>query len=346
VKRNSLNRAFTLVELLVVIAIIGILIGMLLPAVQQVREAARRTTCMNQLRQIALAMHNYESAYKHFPHAGDHSQGFENEPFATATKYENWGWGYQVLPFIEQNNLHVLRSNNPWPNNGGVQNTPVPTFNCPSRGNRISLTAWGDSHALGDYAGVMSSWNYGWRYGGWNGFNWQDQQTGNPNERTEIWTGIIAKAHNSYPGSNGRLIQDWGTVGFGQITDGSSNTFLIGEKSVQAQRYTIPVGTWDWWDMPGAMHSADWPSMRGFKRAWGANGNDSGRSIWRDSLPAGERRAGSDNNEHSFGSAHPGTLNMAMGDGSVQTVPFSTDGDTLDQIGRRADGSVNNVTDL
>ena len=339
-KRHNKSRGFTLVELLVVIAIIGILIGMLLPAVQQVREAARRATCMNQIRQIALAAHNYESAHKHFPTAGDHSQGFENEPARTATKFENWGWGYQILPFIEQNNLFDLRASAPNAAPGGVQNLSVPIFNCPSRGNRRSLTAWGDSHALGDYAGVMSSWNFGWRYGGWSGFNWQDQQSTTP-ESAEIWRGIIVKAHNSFLESGVRTFQEFGEIGFGALTDGSSNTFMFGEKSVQAARYTIPVGTWDWWDMPGQLHSADWPTMRGFHAS--AVGN---RFIWRDNMPANERRSASDNNEHSFGSAHPGTLVVALGDGSCQTVSFSTDGDTLDQIGRRADGSIWNVTDL
>ena len=337
-KRHIKNRGFTLVELLVVIAIIGILIGMLLPAVQQVREAARRATCQNQIRQLALAVHNYESAHKHFPTAGDHSQGFENELFRPATKFENWGWGYQILPFIEQNNLYDLRGTNPYASPGGTQNLSVPVYNCPSRGNRISLTAWGDSHALGDYAGVMSSWNFGWQYEGWNGFNWQDQQSTLPEQ--QVWRGLIVKAHNSYLESGVRTFQEYGEIGFGALTDGSSNTFMFGEKSVAAVRYTIPVGTWDWWDMPGAMHSADWPNMRGFMAS------DTGRFIWRDNMPDDERRGGADKNEFSFGSAHPGTLVVALGDGSCQTVSFAADGNTLDQIGIRDDGSIHNVTDL
>ena len=92
--------------------------------------------------------------------------------------------------------------------------------------------------------------------------------------------------------------------------------------------------------MPGQFMGADWPTMRGFHEA--ANGD----YIWADTLRAEQRRGNSDNNEHSFGSAHPGTLIVALGDGSTQVISFGTDGNTLDQLARRDDGSIHNITDL
>jgi len=342
-KTRHFRKGFTLVELLVVIAIIGILIGMLLPAVQQVREAARRTTCMNQLRQIALAALNYESAYQYFPSAGDHSQGFDaaGVQFRTAVDRENWGWGFQVLPFMEQNNLYDMRINDGTDGSPGkMLSRVVPTFNCPSRGDRRGVQSWGADYFLGDYAGVMTSWNFGGQYpAGWGGFNWQDQQASQPEGQT-IWRGIIAKTFNSYLDSGVRVYQNFGKVGFGGVTDGSSNTFMIGEKSVDARRYSPPPSGWDWWDLPGAMHSADWPNMRGFMAS------DSGAFVWPDSLPADRRRGNSDHNEHSFGSAHPGTTNFAIGDGSVTAISNNIDGFVADQVGRRADGSTHDMTEL
>ncbi len=109
---NNQRKAFTLVELLVVIAIIGILIGMLLPAVQQVREAARRTSCANKMRQLGLALQNYEGAFRHFP------PGYTSTPtddgsvasgvFIDSTTWDaapGWGWSAHLLPFLEGNTL-------------------------------------------------------------------------------------------------------------------------------------------------------------------------------------------------------------------------------------------------
>jgi len=215
------KQGFTLVELLVVIAIIGILIGMLLPAVQQVREAARRTECMNNLRQLALGALNYESAHMNFPTAGDCSDSYHdpaqsNQP---AFAFQNAGWMFQVLPFIEQNNLESQRIQNGWW--GGtpamVENA-VPTFTCPSRGARFATFGLFQVQ-LGDYAGVAGPFaDENGDVPGY-GLTFANNTDPNPQESNTVFTGIIAKgAHGNTSSGN---ITKYSKIGFGQITDGS-----------------------------------------------------------------------------------------------------------------------------
>ena len=199
------SKGFTLVELLVVIAIIGILIGMLLPAVQQVREAARRTTCSNNLKQLSLGMLNYESANQHFP-AGIRSNISEifDQP--------GLNWGVTVLPFIEQtpvyDRIQELSTNFTVPQLDYVDadginyaSVVISSFLCPSC-------------PMGDFQ--------------------TERPHGNEMHGKSNYVGIYGNNRvNSKPQSEsklpGMLYLNSATT-FGEITDGSSNTFLIGER--------------------------------------------------------------------------------------------------------------------
>jgi len=168
-KTTTRSHGFTLVELLVVIAIIGILIGMLLPAVQQVREAARRIECANSMRQMALAAHNYESAHMHFP-SGMRSRDFDpSDEGSVNAALSQHGLNYTAIltPFLEQepqwsmlNNLiqthGIIRW---WEGGGGTDHaqTILPIFICPSCPLGEINTVRANNHAKSNYVGVCGN---------------------------------------------------------------------------------------------------------------------------------------------------------------------------------------------
>ncbi len=152
--RTPTRHAFTLIELLVVIAIIAILVALLLPAVQQAREAARRSSCKNNLKQVALALHNYHDVHNRFPPSGIHNRDAHG---ASATS-SSWGpsWVLLALPYIEQANLQdqydfsLVRTRDG--NNGLVVTVEIPTLKCPSDGGEKQKWSNTATYARGNYA--------------------------------------------------------------------------------------------------------------------------------------------------------------------------------------------------
>ena len=325
--KSTQNRpGFTLVELLVVIAIIGILVALLLPAIQAAREASRRSSCLNNLRQLGLACHLFENANKVFPTAGSKA----------AYGYEGASWMYQILPHIEEKTLYDLRKGDGGANAGftltGLSEIQVSLFNCPSRSGRFA-TIGTDVYALNDYAGVMASWSDP----GWNGFAWQTSVAPSVGEQTIVWTGILAKGGQVNKSSSPPQVWKFGTVGFKSIEDGASHTILLAEKSVAAQYYTIPSSNpWPFWEMYGYYTGADWPVMRMFgARTQGAASPSPEVPVRGDN----ERRSppAASTPEYGFGSAHPGVLCAVFGDGGTRSISQSADLIVLDQLGKRSD---------
>jgi prepilin-type N-terminal cleavage/methylation domain-containing protein/prepilin-type processing-associated H-X9-DG protein len=315
---NGKRRGYSLIEVLVVIAIIAVLLGLLLPAVQKVREAAARIQCANNLHQLGLALHHYHDVYGTFP------------PGQVRAPYGRWevnhGWAVFILPYIEQQPLYNAYH---WdqalaaPANQGVVARPLKDFWCPSapEQDRYDFThglfpSYGGKGACGDYA---PTWGV---------------------EVALLTLGLIDKpaddayfiagSPNPFPGLwvyRSVLVPNCMTR-MTDITDGTSNTILLTEDAGRPQLWR------DGWPVPGQAQAVEGGPWAGFKTGITVMG----------STPDGVRRPGpcaiNCSNDHEVYSFHPGGANAVFADGSVRFLHKSMSIKTLAALVTRAGGEV------
>ncbi|MDR1491891.1 MAG: DUF1559 domain-containing protein [Planctomycetaceae bacterium] len=276
--------AFTLVELLVVIAIIGVLIALLLPAVQAAREAARRMQCTNNMRQFGIALHNYHDTFNRLPAAWFGYESGTNRPYALGNP--GWSWAASILPYVEQGNVqnNLVHFDKPVsdPENEQARQTALRLFRCPSDSGNTNFTIEEfealheheeeeeehDDSGLDDM--VFATANYVASFG-----------TADTEEAEDCPAGTLFKTDGAFYHNS--------CLGLQAFTDGLSNTFFIGERASR-------IGKSTWVGMPAG--DGCFPSLLVGTTHDAFCKQDGGSS-------------------HGFSSEHHGGANFTFGDGSV-----------------------------
>jgi prepilin-type N-terminal cleavage/methylation domain-containing protein/prepilin-type processing-associated H-X9-DG protein len=328
-----MRRAFTLVELLVVITIIGILIALLLPAVQAAREAARRMQCNNNLKQVGLAAMNHELTLKRFPTNG-WGWVWIGDPDRGNDHRQPGGWIFNLLPYMEQQAVYDLQVGK----TGSARldaatqmiQTPLAVLICPSRRRaelfkageddprekQLNYTNHFEELARSDYAGNGGDvWSYANLYNQnpsiFDGTGPLDL----PKADSAAWTANLGTIAGNVTG----IFYVGSEVKMSDVTDGTSNTLLFGEKQVSPDCYI------------DGRDSGDNESM------YGGEVDDITRWTAIGRFPLQDQPGGG-YFQH-FGSAHAGGFNAALCDGSVRSVSYSIDAETFRCLGNRKDGN-------
>ncbi len=295
--RYSAAGGFTLVELLVVIAIIGVLVALTLPAVQTAREAARRTSCLNNLKEIGLAVQLYHEAQRTFPPGG-----VSTGPCCATESYASWP--ISILPYIDQKNLHERYSHaetNESLANGFVRQQFVPIYSCPSEP-RPKVLERPESGPANDAGLRYMPGSYRGVGGRSDGSGWWDsypQHLSLPRS----WKGVFHVCDGF------RVQNPLKPESFGSVTDGTSHTIMVGEYTTRTRirRRTF------WAYSYGSYNKSDAvPQSRTLLADWDRCAVIGGLGDFQTC-------------NHAWGSFHPGVVNFVLADGSIRPLPLSID---------------------
>lgn len=334
------RKGFTLVELLVVIAIIGMLVGLLLPAVQQAREAARRMQCNNNMKQIGLACLNHESGNQRFP-SGGWTSSYVGDPNRGFGKGQPGSWIYSLLPFLEQNALYQLGQTNSFAT-GECLTTPIAAFICPSRRTAKTYSVTGSYSNCNNFSGGLGAKSdYAACFGSTQMvFSAKFDNSASPNYNTKV---SKIKPATTPTG----IIYDCSETRMGEVRDGTTNTYLAGEKFVYADKYEEAYDGDKLVMYAGIVNSANSTEHSNFRSAGNFDTfkQDSGTisvgSGANEPYPPMQDRATTMNTSGNpylaFGSPHAGGFGMAMADGSVQSISYSIDGAVHGCLANRKD---------
>jgi prepilin-type N-terminal cleavage/methylation domain-containing protein len=320
-KKSSRAQAFTLVELLVVIAIIGVLIALLLPAVQAAREASRRSQCQNHLKQLSLGGMNFEGANGALP-SGGWGWHWMGDPDAGHDKNQPGSWIYSILPYLEQAGVRTIAAGLPLAQKKvslmKLSETPITLMNCPSRReSRAYAYYYSDTYrnmnlpkvaVRGDYGACMSG-----KVSPKDGL--AEPATLEQGRTTWVW-----KDDAYFDG----VVHVHSQVELREITDGLSQTYFLGEKFLESNHYEDGIPSYD-----------DQSYYIGFDR-------DTNLSSWDRPLqdaPLGDQ-------PFRFGSVHATIFYMAFCDGSVHPISFDIDPMVHRSLGSRNGGDAVDPSNL
>ena len=308
---------FTLVELLVVVAVIGILIALLLPAVQAAREAARRTQCTNNIKQIVLAGQNHSDIHNHFP-SGGWGWDWTGDPDLGFGQNQPGGWAFSSLPYLEQWQLYQLSSglsgNAKLVAVAQTASTRVAVYYCPTRrgGNR-QMNAYGGQFIA--YNAAPASSLARTDYAANCGDSGTDEIDGGPTNSPAAISAFLAAGPPALYGISFRLSE----VQSRDVFDGLSNTYYVGEKYLNAQHYENGTDPSDNEDVftgyDNDLFRTATVTIPPMFDTWGVT------------------------NTFAFGSAHPSTFNMGFCDGSVHRISYDIDTLIHQRLANRLDGS-------